>query len=84
MTPYSYVKGGVTVTTLLQQAFAEAGKLSPDEQDVLAERLLAELSAEQEFDAAIACSADKLAILAAQALAEHRAGLTRELDPDAL
>jgi hypothetical protein len=72
------------MTLLLERAFAQAGKLSSAEQDLLAARLLAELSAEDEFDQAIAASADKLAVLAKQALAEHRAGLTQELDPDRL
>jgi hypothetical protein len=66
------------MTNLLERAFAEAGKLSSAEQDLLAARLLAELGDEDEFDRAIATSADKLAILAHQALAEHRAGLTQE------
>ena len=72
------------MTTLLQQAFAEASKLPMAEQDLLASRLLAELRAEDEFDRAIAASADKLASLAREALAEHRAGLTEEMDPDRL
>lgn len=72
------------MTTLLQQAFVEAAKLSPAEQDLLASRLLAELAAEDDFDRAIAGTADKLARLAAEALAEHRAGLTEELDPERL
>lgn len=70
------------MTTLLQQAFAEAAKLPAEEQDVLASRLLAELAAEDDFDRVIARSSDKLAALAKEALAEHRAGLTQELDPD--
>jgi hypothetical protein len=69
------------VTTLLQQAFAEAAKLSKAEQDLLASRLLAELEAEDAFDRAIAGSADKMACLARNALTDHRAGLTKELDP---
>jgi hypothetical protein len=72
------------MTTLLQRAFSEVQKLTPAEQDVLASRLLAELQEEDDFDRAIAASADKLAILAREALAEHRAGLTEELDPDRL
>ncbi len=72
------------MTNLLERAFTEAGKLSSAEQDLLASRLLAELGEEDEFDRAIASSADKLAILARQALTEHRAGLTQELDPDKL
>ena len=72
------------MTTLLQQAFAEAAKLPTDEQDLLASRLLAELAAEDEFDRAIARSSEKLAYLAAEALAEHRAGQTKELDLERL
>ena len=72
------------MTTLLERAFDEASKLPDAEQDVLASRLLAELAAEDAFDRAIAGSADKLARLAAEALAEHHAGLTEELDPDRL
>ncbi len=72
------------MTKLLDEAFAKAATLSPEEQDVLASRLLAELAAENEFDRAIKESADKLAGLAWQALDENRRGLTQELDPDHL
>ena len=72
------------MTKLLERAFVEAGKLSPDEQDLLASRVLAELIDEDEFDRAIAASADKLTPLAKEALAEHRAGQTQVLDPDRL
>ncbi|MBU6151838.1 MAG: hypothetical protein KGR25_10335 [Chloroflexi bacterium] len=67
------------MTTLLKQAFDQAAKLSQQEQDVLASRLLAELAAEDDFDRALAASGDKLARLAAEALAEHRAGQTQPL-----
>jgi hypothetical protein len=69
------------MTALLQQAFDEAAKLPQAEQDLLAARLLAELAAEDDFDRAIARTSDKLASLAREALAEHRAGMTEELDP---
>ncbi len=72
------------MTSLLEQAFHEAAKLSPPEQDVLASRLLVELAAEDEFDRAIAGSGAKLAALAKQALEEHRSGLTQPLDADQL
>ncbi len=72
------------MTKQLESAFAEASKLSETEQDLLASRLLAELAAEDGFDRAIAASSDKLDLLATQALDEHRAGLTEELDPDRL
>jgi hypothetical protein len=66
------------MTPLLQQASDQAARLPADEQDLLAARLLAELAAEDDFDRAIARSAGKLAYLAQEALAEHRAGLTQE------
>ena len=72
------------MTKLLERAFAEAAKLSDPDQDVLASRLLAELADDQEWDRAFAGSQDKLARLAAEALVEHEAGLTRELEPDRL
>jgi hypothetical protein len=72
------------MTTLLQRALTEASRLSTAEQDLLASRLLAELDAEDDFDRAIAASSDKLARLAQEALAEHRAGLTEELNPERL
>jgi hypothetical protein len=72
------------MTALLQQAFAEAAKRSHEEQDLLAARLLAELAEEDAFDRAIVGSADKLARLARQAISEHRAGQTEELDPERL
>ncbi len=72
------------MTKLLERAFAEAGKLTAAEQDLLAARVLAELGEEDEFDRAIAASVGKLATLANEALAEHRAGQTQELDPDQL
>lgn len=72
------------MTTTLEQAFAEAAKLPPAEQELLAARLLAEIAAEDDFDRAIAGTSGKLARLAAEALAEHRAGLTEELDPERL
>jgi hypothetical protein len=67
------------MTKMLELAFTEAGKLTSTEQDLLASRLLAGLADEDDFDRAIAASADKLAALANEALAEHRAGQTQEL-----
>ena len=72
------------MTTLLQQAFTEAARRSPQEQDLLASRLLAELAAEDAFDRAIADSAPQLGKLARQALDEHQAGATLVLDPEKL
>jgi hypothetical protein len=72
------------VSELLERAFAEASKLSESEQDLLASRLLAELGAEDAFDRVIAESTERLARFAEEAIAEHRAGLTEELDPERL
>lgn len=72
------------MTTLLEQAFARAAQLPAPEQELLASRLLAELAAEDDFDRALARSGNKLARLATEALDEHRAGLTEELDPEQL
>ena len=68
----------IKMTTRLQEAFAAVEKLPPDEQDVLASRLLAEVAEEDDFDQTIARTAHKLTGMANAALAEHRAGLTRD------
>ena len=72
------------MTTLLRKAFDEIGKLTPPEQDLWASRLLAELDPEDEFDRHIERTAPRLASLAREALAEHRAGDTLDLNPDRL
>jgi hypothetical protein len=72
------------MTKLLEQAFEEAAKLPSDEQDSLARVLLGELASERRWDELFAKSHDLLSELAAEALAEHRAGQTEVLDPDKL
>ena len=72
------------MTKLLEEAFAEASKLPEQEQDALAAVVLEELASERRWDQAFADSADLLAQLADQALAEHRAGKTHVLDPERL
>lgn len=72
------------MTKLLEEAFAEASKLPEQEQDALAAVILEELASERRWDQAFADSADLLAQLADQALAEHRAGKTHVLDPERL
>jgi hypothetical protein len=72
------------MTKLLEEAFAKAAKLSAQEQDALAAVILEELASERRWDQAFADSADLLAQLADQALAEHRAGKTQVLDPERL
>ena len=72
------------MTKLLEQAFAEANKLSEDDQDALANFLLEELASERRWAHAFSDSQELLSQLADEALAEHRAGKTQELDPEAL
>ena len=72
------------MTSLLEKAFAEASKLSQEEQDVLAQWILAEIESENRWDELFAKSGDMLSKLADDALAEFRRGETQELDPDNL
>ena len=72
------------MTDLLEQAFAQASKLPPHEQDVIADWLLKELESENCWDGFFAESQDVLSKLGSEALAEHRQGNTQELDPDKL
>ena len=72
------------MTTRLEQAFTEASKLSLEEQDALADWLLAELHSEKQWDRLFANSQDALSKLASEALAEHRSGQTKELNTDQL
>lgn len=72
------------MTARLEEAFAEAAKLSDSEQDALATWLLAELTAERRWQTLTDGSPDQLEALAAEAVVEHRAGRTQALDPDAL
>ena len=72
------------MTKLLEKAFEEAARLPDEEQDALAQALLAELAYERRWDDLFAGSTDVLGELAEEALAEHRAGRTKPLDPDAL
>ncbi len=72
------------MTKLLEQAIAKLKTLPLDEQDSIAAMILAELEDERRWDESFAHSPDLLAKLAAEAMAEHRAGETQELDPETL
>lgn len=69
------------MTESLEEAFAKASRLPPEEQDALAAWLLKELESEDRWDGLFARSQDALEKLAEKALAEHRKGETEELDP---
>ena len=72
------------MTQLLSKAFEEAAKLPDQDQNTLANWILAELLSELRWGKAFANSEGLLAQLADEALAEHRAGRTLELDPERL
>lgn len=68
------------MTTLLKKAFDAASSLPPEQQDVIAKLVLAEIEDEKRWDEAFAASQDKLAGMAAEAIAEHKTGKTRSMD----
>jgi hypothetical protein len=72
------------MTQLLEKAFAEAAKLSQQEQDALAEWILAEIESERRWDELFAKSGDALAKLADEAWADYRAGNTLEINCSSL
>ncbi|AFZ31120.1 hypothetical protein Glo7428_2618 [Gloeocapsa sp. PCC 7428] len=72
------------MTELLEQAIARLKTLPASEQDAIAAMILEELEDEVQWDEAFAKSKNTLAMLAAEAMAEDRAGKTQELDPETL
>lgn len=72
------------MTDLLKKAFEAASHLPEAEQRALAVAILAEMTADTEWELRFAHSAETLADLADEALAEHRRGATKRLDPDEL
>lgn len=72
------------MTERLEQAIARLKTLPTDKQDAIATLILEELEEEQRWDDSFARSPDLLAQLAAEAMAEYRAGKTQELDPETL
>ena len=71
-------------TKLLEKAFAEASKLTEQQQEDLAAWILEELTSERRGEEALASSSDALAQLADEALVEYRKGRTQGLDPHRL
>ena len=72
------------MTDLLRKAFDAASRLPEDEQDAVAEWLLAELRSEERWEVRFARTQDPLSALAREALAEHEKGETEDLDPNSL
>jgi hypothetical protein len=69
------------VTNALKEVFEEASRLPESEQNALAAAIHAEIEAEAAWARLLADSAGTLENLADEALAEHRSGRTRPLDP---
>jgi hypothetical protein len=72
------------MTERLERAIARLKTLPTDKQDAIATLILEELEDDQRWDESFARSPDLLAKLAAEAMAEYRAGKTQELDPETL
>ncbi|ACK72658.1 conserved hypothetical protein [Gloeothece citriformis PCC 7424] len=72
------------MTELLEQVIAQLKNLPSSEQDAIARMILEEIDSEARWEATFAKSQDILAKLAAEAMAEYRAGKTQELDPEIL
>jgi hypothetical protein len=72
------------MTKLLEKVMTEVKQLPDSEQDAIAALILEEIRDEALWDKAFEKSQDALSKLAAEAIAEDRAGKTRELDPEKL
>ena len=72
------------MTKRLEEAFAAAAKWPEEEQDRLAEWVLAELASDKRWAKAFFDSQNALSKLASEALGEHQKGRTKKLDPDRL
>ena len=72
------------MTDLLKKAFDVASRLPEDEQDAVAEWLLAELASEEGWEERFAGTQDALSVLAREASEEHEREETEELKPESL
>ena len=72
------------MTRALDAVVAKLARLSPEEQDRIAQWLLVELRDDERWSLQFGNSQDALSKLAAEARADVAAGRTTELDPDKL
>ena len=72
------------MTELLEQAIAQLRNLDAERQDAIATLIIEELEDEAKWDTAFANSQSLLADLAAEAMAEYKAGQTQALNPETL
>ncbi len=72
------------MTQLLAKAFEEASRLPETLQDEIAQQLLDDIHGEAKWDQTLARSSDQLEKLADKALADFKAGRTRQMGIDEL
>lgn len=72
------------MTRALEEVLRQISRLPEAEQDALAEAIKAEIGAEKDWDKSFAGSLDVLDRLADDAIADHRAGRTKPIDPDTM
>lgn len=72
------------MTQLLEEAIARLQQLPPEEQDAIAQLIMAEMEDEQQWDEAFAHSQDKLTELAAKVRLDIQTGKVRSLGIDEL
>jgi hypothetical protein len=72
------------LTELLQEAFEEVAKLPLEEQDAIAQWILAELASERKWDENFASSTDLLDRLASEAIEDYTQGRTTPIKPNRL
>ena len=72
------------MSKLLEEAFTKLAELPEADQDSIATWLLDELESEERWKDILSDSGDALERLADDALADHAAGRTEELDPGKL
>jgi hypothetical protein len=72
------------VTDRLKKAFDAASRLPDEEQDAVAEWLLAELASEEGWVERFARTQDALSTLAREASEEHERDETEEMKPESL
>ncbi len=72
------------MSKLLEEAFARLAELPEADQDSIATWLLEDLGSEKRWEDLLAQSGEAMERLADEALAEHKSGRTKELDPDKL
>jgi hypothetical protein len=67
-----------------KRVFDEIQKMPIEEQERYAQWILAEIEDDRKWDQKFAETRDEIEILGQQAMEQHRAGLTEDLDPDNL